>query len=159
MKSKIFLLLCFMLIIVSIAGVSASEDINQASSITNDENPNTIGVSVNDMDDSETVTSASDVGMLNQENNGNVWYVNGTQSGGDGSTPETAFNTFNTALTNENIADGDTIMVASGEYKGNGVNVGLTIDKELNIIKYGDDEAIFDGECKYQIFKITSTSI
>lgn len=86
MKSKIFLLLCFMLIIVSIAGVSASEDINQASSITNDENPNTIGVSVNDMDDSETVTSASDVGMLNQENNGNVWYVNGTQSGGDGST-------------------------------------------------------------------------
>ena len=35
MKSKIFLLLCFMLIIVSIAGVSASEDINQASSITN----------------------------------------------------------------------------------------------------------------------------
>ena len=43
----------------------------------------------------------------------------------------------------------------------------LSPDVLKNILKsstrrietYGDDEAIFDGECKYQIFKITSTSI
>ena len=87
-----------------------------------------------------------------------TWYVNSSATGGDGKSPETAFNSLNDALTNSELQDGNTIMIASGIYAGTN-NTGLTINKKLNFIKYGDDEAIFDAEKQRQIWTVTSTSI
>ena len=47
---------------------------------------------------------------------GNTIYVNSTQDGGDGKTPQTAYKTLSYAI--ENSCDGDTIMIASGTYVG-----------------------------------------
>ena len=48
---------------------------------------------------------------------GNSWYVNSSKtSSGDGSSDENAFQTLNKAL--DKAENGDTIMIASGEYKG-----------------------------------------
>ena len=49
-------------------------------------------------------------------------------------------------------------MIASGEYKGTN-NTGLTIDKNLTIMKYGDSEAIFDAESQRRIWYVPATSI
>ena len=49
-------------------------------------------------------------------------------------------------------------MIASGEYKGT-TNTGLTIGKNLNFIKYGDSEAIFNAEDSRRIWFVTATSI
>ena len=50
-------------------------------------------------------------------------------------------------------------MIASGEYKGIDDNIGLTIVKNLNFIKYGDGEAIFDAEGLSRILTVNSTSV
>ena len=85
-----------------------------------------------------------------------TWYVNSSATGGDGKTPETAFKTLNDAL---NVAqDGNTIMITSGEYKGNN-NTNLTINKNLNFIKYGDGEAIFDAQGLSKIWTVNASSI
>ena len=85
-----------------------------------------------------------------------TWYVNSSATGGDGKTPETAFKTLNDAL---NVAqDGNTILITSGEYKGNN-NTNLTINKNLNFIKYGDGEAIFDAQGLSKIWTVNASSI
>ena len=87
-----------------------------------------------------------------------TWYVDVSATGGDGKTPETAFKTLNDALTNSGLQEGNTIMIASGEYKGTD-NTGIEISKNLNFIKYGDDEAIFDAENQRRIWTVKATSI
>ena len=83
---------------------------------------------------------------------GNSWYVNSSKtSSGDGSSDEKAFQTLNKALDKANR--GDTIMIASGEYKGTD-NTGLSISYNLNFIKYGDGEAIFDAEGERRIWTV-----
>ena len=74
---------------------------------------------------------------------------------GDGSI-ENPYRDMQTAL--DKADDGYTIKIASGEYKGN-KNVGLSISKKLNIIKYGDGEAIFDAEGLSGIWTVIATSI
>ena len=91
---------------------------------------------------------------------GNNWYVNASKpSGGDGKSEADAFKTLNEALTNNELQDYDTIMIASGEYTGFSDNVGLTISKNLNFIKYGDGEAIFDAQGLSRIWNVRATSI
>ena len=85
-----------------------------------------------------------------------TWYVNASANpGGDGSEAK-PFNTLNEALTA--AENGNTIMIASGEYKGPD-NTNLTISKNLNFIKYGDGDAIFDAEGLSRIWEVTATSI
>ena len=87
---------------------------------------------------------------------GNNWYVNASaKHGGDGSESK-PFNTLNEALTK--AQNDDTIMIASGEYNGT-MNVGLTISKKLNFIKYGDGEAIFDAQGLSRIWTVDVSSI
>lgn len=50
--------------------------------------------------------------------------------------------------------DGDTINIAPGEYKGEKNTHNLVIRKNLNFIKYGDGEAIFNGENQKRIWFI-----
>ena len=52
--------------------------------------------------------------------------------------------------------DGDTIIFAPGTYTGTG-NVGLTINKNLNLVKFSDGDVIFDGQKTNQIFNVISS--
>ena len=85
-----------------------------------------------------------------------TWYVDASATGGDGKTPETAFKTLNKAL--EAAVDKDTVKIASGTYSGN-ANTGIYIQKYLTFEKYGDGEAIFDGEGKGTIWSVGVDSI
>ncbi|WP_156064566.1 Ig-like domain repeat protein [Methanobrevibacter sp. YE315] len=86
----------------------------------------------------------------------NEWYVDASSSeGGDGSR-DAPFNNLNSAITHSK--DGNTIYIAPGTYSGSGLNVNLSIDKSLNLIKLGEGDVIFDGEGTYQIFSISSSS-
>ena len=90
---------------------------------------------------------------------GNNWYVNASKiSSGDGKSEASAFKTLKDALNNNQLQDGDTIMIASGEYKGTN-NTDLTINKNLNFIKYGSGVAIFDAEGLRRIWTVSVTSI
>uniref|UniRef100_UPI003890C363 hypothetical protein n=1 Tax=Methanobrevibacter sp. TaxID=66852 RepID=UPI003890C363 len=84
MKNKIFLALCLILVIISIASVSASQNINQTLDITDNGNSDIIGIPVSNIDANDTVSLACDennIVISNDESAGNVWYVNGTQTG------------------------------------------------------------------------------
>ena len=54
--------------------------------------------------------------------------------------------------------NGDTIMIAAGEYKGTD-NTGLSIYRNLNFIKYGEGEAIFDAESQRRIWTVMDRSV
>lgn len=85
-----------------------------------------------------------------------TWYVNASAPYSGVGNETSPFQTLGDALS---VAeDGNTIMIASGEYKETG-NVGLNISKNLNFVKYGDGEAIFDAEGNSGIWTVTATSI
>ena len=115
---------------------------------SNDENENVLKDAADDQTLGET-----DFGDITVS--GNTWYVNASaDSGGDGS-ESSPFNNLTSAILA--AADEDTIMIAAGEYKGTD-NTGLTIDKNLTFIKYGDGEATFDAEKNSRIWTVTATS-
>ena len=151
MKVKKLIFLCLFILILSIASVSASEDTNQTLSISNIGRPDAEIVSVSN-GENITLTENENNDVLTSENN--IWYVNESQSGGSGETPENAFKTLKDAITaSEN---GDSIMIASGLYTGS-ENINLEISKQLNLIKYGNGEAVFDAQGNSRIFIITAT--
>ena len=177
MKSKNFILLCLFIFVLSIAAVSASEDANQTSSMLDMESPdadiasagedidqtlNLQDMKSNDADIASDDVSSNDNQNLGQSENDGIltdgartWYVNSSQSGGDGLSPESAFKTVNDTL--DKINDGDTIMIASGLYAGSG-NVDLTINKNVTLKKYGDGDAIFDGNNTSRFIYVYSKS-
>ena len=156
MLKKRYLFLIIITCLLAISTVSAENNsTNNIISVSNDVNSleaNIVESNMNSIaNDSDTLKVSNDEVLTA----GNKWYVNSSKtSSGDGKTPETALKTLKEAL--DKVKDGNTIMVASGEYKGTN-NIGLTIDKKLNFIKYGDGEAIFDGYGL--IWKVTATSI
>ena len=86
-----------------------------------------------------------------------TWYVNGSKSSsGNGKSEAEAFVTLDEALTAAN--DGDKIKIAAGTYSGNG-NSGVSIQKLLTFEKYGDGEAIFDGNGQSTIWSVDANSI
>ena len=88
----------------------------------------------------------------------NSWCVDSNQNvSGDGKTPGSAFKTLKEAL--DVAVDGDTIYIASGRYTGIGENVDLIIDKKLNLIGWGDDSIVFDGQKKSRIFTVNATQL
>ena len=87
-----------------------------------------------------------------------TWYVNGSKSSsGNGKSDEEAFVTLDEALTA--ASDGDKIKIAAGTYSGNDVNTGVYIQKLLTFEKYGDGEAIFDGNGQSTIWSVGANSI
>lgn len=86
MKNRIFLVSCLILIFISIASVSASENINQTLDITDNGNSDIIGIPASNIDANDTVSLVYDennIGISNEETAGNVLYVNGIQTGGN----------------------------------------------------------------------------
>ena len=77
-------------------------------------------------------------------------------SSGDGKSNKTAFKTLNEAIGAS--SNDDIIMIASGQYTGEN-NIGVTIYKNLNFIKYGDGEAIFDARGLGRIWTVSASSI
>ena len=89
----------------------------------------------------------------------NIWYVNSSVAqSGDGKSQDNAFKTLQEALDNVKIGNLDTIMIASGEYKGT-ANTGLSIWRYVNFIKYGDGEAIFDAQGQSRVWTVMDDSI
>ncbi len=157
MKSKKYLLVILsILILLLFIGSASAADANETDVISIDESANLENnlLSVDNNEISNDALKASNDELLTA---GNDWYVNSSKdSSGDGKSEGSAFKTVNESL-NE-AQDGDTIWIASGEYTGN-ENIGLTIAKNLNFIKYGDGEAIFDAEKSGRIWTVNSKSI
>ena len=157
MKSKKYLLavLSVLILLMFIASASAA-DANKTDVISTDDSVNLENnlLSADNNVKSDDSLKSSDDKILTS---GNDWYVNSSKtSSGDGKSEDAPFKTLNESL---NAAqDGDTIRIASGEYTGN-KNIGLNITKDLNFIKYGDGEAIFDAENSGNIWTVNSTSI
>ena len=157
MKSKKYLLVVLSVLILFLFITSASAaEANETDVISIDESinlENNLLSADNNVKSNDILKSSNDE-LLTA---GNDWYVNSSKdTSGDGKSEKDAFKTLNESL-NE-AQDGDTIWIASGEYTGND-NIGLTIAKNLNFIKNGDGEAIFDAENSGNIWTVNSTSI
>ncbi|WP_405309613.1 Ig-like domain-containing protein [Methanobrevibacter sp.] len=157
MKSKKYLLvvLSVLILFLFITSVSAA-DANETDVISIDESinlENNLLSADNNVKSNDILKSSNDE-LLTA---GNDWYVNSSKdSSGDGKSEEAAFKTLNESLNASQ--DGDTIWIASGEYTGD-ENIGLTIAKNLNFMKNGDGEAIFDAKNSSNIWTVNSTSI
>ena len=157
MKSKKYLLVVLSVLILFLFITSASAaEANETDVISIDDSvnlENNLLSSDNNVKSNDILKSSNDE-LLTA---GNDWYVNSSKdASGDGKSEKDAFKTLNESL-NE-AQDGDTIWIASGEYTGKD-NIGLTIAKNLNFIKNGDGEAIFDAKNSGNIWTVNSTSI
>ena len=160
-KKYALVVLSILMILLVFVSTASAADTNKTEVLSIDESSNiennllSADNNVKSNELSNDTLKVSNDEVLTAENNN--WYVNGSKtSSGNGTSDAEAFKTLKEALT-ETI-DFDTIMIASGEYKGT-ANTGLTIDKKLNFIKYGDGEAIFDAESKRRIWNVPATSI
>ncbi|WP_298523728.1 Ig-like domain-containing protein [uncultured Methanobrevibacter sp.] len=107
--------------------------------------------------------NGNDLLSADNDENGNIltaapktYYVNASAASGGTGTETAPFQTLNAAL--NKAENGDTIMIAAGEYKGTD-NTGLSIWRNLNFIKYGESEAIFDAEGQRRIWTVMDDSI
>ena len=154
-KKHLLVVLSVLILFLFITSASAA-DANETDVISIDESinlENNLLSADNNVKSNDILKSSNDE-LLTA---GNDWYVNSSKtSSGDGKSEDAPFKTLNESL---NAAqDGDTIRIASGEYTGN-KNIGLNITKDLNFIKYGDGEAIFDAEKSGRIWTVNSKSI
>ena len=86
-----------------------------------------------------------------------VWYVDGSRtSSGDGKSESTAFKTLKEAI--NNAPEGSTIYIMPSTYVGDD-NVGLTINKNLNLVKSGDGEVILDAQGLERILNVNAQSL
>ena len=81
----------------------------------------------------------------------NTWYVDASAPSGGNGSKENPFKDLLSAV--EKTSDGDTIIVAPGTYSGER-NRAYIYSNNLNIIKDGDGEAIFDSGKQYRILTI-----
>ena len=144
-----------MFVFFAISAVSAEDNSTSGIvSVSNDVNSLETNCNMNSIVNESDTLKVSNGEVLTA---GDTWYVNGSKtSSGDGKSEANAFKTLNEALAV--VQDDNTIMIASGEYKGID-NTNLTFDKNLNFIKYGDGETIFDAEGLSRIWTVTATSI
>ena len=155
MLKKRYLFLIIITCLLAISAVSAEDNsTSDIISVSNDVNSLETNCNMNSIVNETDTLKVSNDEVLTAGNN---WYVNGSKtSSGDGKSDAGAFKTLNEAL--NKASNDDTIMIASGTYKGT-YNTGLEFSKNLNFIKYGDGEAIFDAESQRRIWTITTTSI
>ena len=186
MNKKIFILLFFVLVLISMSAVSAADaDGNNDTIVSSDNMGGALSIAngvdtidnlnENDADgdgkalenDAKPVAVGKNKGndLLSADNdeNGNIltaapktYYVNASAASGGTGTETAPFQTLNAAL--NKAENGDTIMIAAGEYKGTD-NTGLSIYRNLNFIKYGEGEAIFDAESQRRIWTVMDRSV
>ena len=161
LKKYSLVILSIILILLVFASSASAADANGTDTLSIDESTNIENdlssidnnVENNELDNNTLETSTDEV--LTAENT--CWYVNGSvEHSGNGKSPESAFKTLTDAISAS--SNNDIIMIASGEYKGL-YNTDLSIDKNLNFIKYGEGEAIFDAEENHQIWEVWASSI
>ena len=157
MFKKRYLFLIIIVCFFAISAVSAEDNFtSDIISVSNDVNSleaNIVESNMNsDVNDTDTLKVSNDDVLTS----GNNWYVNSSKtSSGDGKSDAGAFVSLREAI--HSASNGDTVMIASGEYYGTD-NIGLQITNSLNFIKYGDGEAIFDAEHR-QIWYVTATYV
>ena len=150
------MLICLFTISTVSAEDNSTSDIASVSNDVNIIEANIVKNNINSIENETDIFKVSNDELLTAGNN---WYVNASKiSSGDRKSGASAFKTLKDALNNNQLQDGDTIMIASGEYKGTN-NTDLTINKNLNFIKYGSGEAIFDAEGLSRIWTVTVTPI
>ncbi|SDA63422.1 hypothetical protein, partial [Methanobrevibacter millerae] len=154
----LIILLLFIMLFVCIGSVSALEsqidNIGENNVISTSESPEILTASASD----DAVGMSSDENVISSNNRD--WYVNASAAdGGDGSNIS-PYNNFRSVLDNTNLQDGDNVYFAGKEnYKGNGKNVNLNINKQLNLLKYGSGEAVFDAKHNSRIFTVYASCI
>ena len=155
MLKKRYLFLMILVCFFAISAVSAEDNsTSDIVSLSNDVNSLEANSNMNSIANGTDTLKVSNDEVLTAGNN---WYVNGSKtSSGDGKSPESAFVSLKEAI--DSASADDTIMIASGEYKGS-KNTGLVISKNLNIIKYGNSEAIFDAERLSRIWTVNAKFI
>ena len=159
MLKKRYLFLIIIICLFTISTVSA-EDNATRDIISEGNNVNSLEANSVNNNMNSIVKNANDT--LKEVNDelltvGHNWYVNESKnSSGDGKSETTAFKSLNEAI--NNASDNDTIIIASGEYKGTN-NINLMINKNLNFMKLGDGEVIFNAEGLSRIWTVTATSI
>jgi predicted outer membrane repeat protein len=154
MKKIIGALILLSIALIGISCVSASQDTNVSDIVSVSNDVNSLESNMNSIaNDTDTLKVSNDEVLTAGSN----WYVNGSKtSSGNGTSDAEAFKTLKESLS---VAKGgDTIMIASGEYKGT-QNTDLTIDKNLNFVKYGNAKAVFDAENQRGIWTVKATSI
>ena len=137
---KRYLFLIIIICLFTISTVSA-EDNATSDIISEGNNVNSLEANIVD---SNMNSIAKDNGTLKEVNDelltaGHNWYVNGSKnSSGDGKSETSAFKSLNEAI--NNASDNDTIIIASGEYKGtNNLNLLTHIPSILYVSSNGND--------------------
>lgn len=150
----LIIIICLFTISTVSAEDNATSDIISECNDVNSLEANSVRSNMNSIaKDNDTLKEVNDE-LLTAGHN---WYVNGSKnSSGDGKSETTAFKSLNEAI--NNASDNDTIIIASGEYKGTN-NINLMINKNLNFMKLGDGGVIFDAEGLSRIWTVTATSI
>ena len=148
-------ILMILLVFLSTASAADTNKTTEVLSVDESSNIETNLLSADNNVKSNDTLKVSNDEVLTAENDN--WYVNSSKTdSGNGTSDVEAFKSLKEAL--DKAENGDTIMIASGEYTGTN-NTGLTIDKNLTFIKYGDGEAIFDAESQNRIWYVNATSI
>ena len=137
---KRYLFLIIIICLFTISTVSAED--NATSDIISEGN-NVNSLEANSVNNNMN-SIAKDNGTLKEVNDelltaGHNWYVNGSKnSSGDGKSETSAFKSLNEAI--NNASDNDTIIIASGEYKGtNNLNLLTHIPSILYVSSNGND--------------------
>ena len=164
-KSLLAVLSMFLILLLFVSSASAADtnatDVLSVDKSVNLENNNTLALDAasndnNAVENNEILQNPNSNDVSADTTGVDTWHVNASAPSGGNGSEEKPFNTLNDAL---NVAqDGNTIMITSGEYKGNN-NTNLTINKNLNFIKYGDGEAIFDAQGLSKIWTVNASSI
>ncbi len=157
--------ICMILFIISVAGVSASEDIDQTIQANTNENIDDIVLSSSNFDDADTlsvsVNESNDVVTATAEEDtlsASEWYVNASVEVDGNGTADSPYKSVDSLLKDENLADEDVVYVAPGTYSGTS-NVNLTINNSLTFSNWVDGEVIFDAESLSRIFTINSADV
>ena len=153
---KRYLFLIIIIFLFTISTVSAEDNLT-SDIISMDEEANSLKVNILENNIDSSVNDTDTLKVSNDEilTSANNWYVNGSVvSTGNGSI-NNPYKTLKEAI--NSASDGNVIYIASGIYNGSN-NVNLDINKELNLVKWGDENPIFDAEYNSRIFTITVNS-
>ena len=136
---SMFLILLLFVSSASAADTNATDVLSVDKSVNLENNNNTLALDAasndnNAVENDEILQNPNSNDVSADTTDVDTWYVNASAPSGGNGSEEKPFNTLNDAL---NVAqDGNTIMITSGEYKGNN-NTNLTINKNLNFINMG----------------------
>jgi hypothetical protein len=167
--NKYLLIVLSILILLVFVSSASAADCNKTEVLSIDQSVNPENNNTLALDSSSEISAGSNDNNVLENNNRilqtpnsneehHTIYINATANPGGNGSQSNPFQTLNDALTDSSLQNNDIIMIASGTYTGEN-NTNLTIDKNLNFIKYGSGEAIFDAQELSRIWTVTATSI